>query len=319
MQPSFQRGQSRKAAKTTGHFFAPSYQAGRFCCPLFRKSRSARASRRLRVNQVRSPTGTIHLFPELVARLPDLLRSRDFASSRLRVIRDLARSREGREESNDEALLVFCCKLHHQISPVNVLRCDYYYFDSRRDGACQRRDDSGRKRGSLSHETEPVALHTDLLSCSKLYPPLKDPMQKRPWARTPCWMRMILRTTSEYFAGQKGGGSGLEGGPRLCRQVAPSSDGNGAESWSRTIGGELADATLEADLYIAAFGFRIKVMSCQIKSQILCVHAGIIERRYCELQVRERGFRCADRWQRQHEHNRDETYCTYFLPGHSHF
>ena len=39
-----------------------------------------------------------------------------------------------------------------------------------------------------------------------------------------------------------------------------SSDCNGAESWSGTIGVELADATAQTDHYIAAFGFRIEEM-----------------------------------------------------------
>jgi len=80
---------------------------------------------------------------------------------------------------------------------------------------------------------------------------------------------------------------------------------------------ELADATAQTDHYIAAFCFSIEAMSCQMEGQILCVHVVIIERLYYGLQVREGGFRCTDRWKSQHDHNRDETYCTYFLLGHS--
>lgn len=63
----------------------------------------------------------------------------------------------------------------------------------------------------------------------------------------------------------------------LADRQGASSDGNGAESWGRTIGSELVGSILQTDLDIIALGLRIEFVSYQIECQILSINARIIE------------------------------------------
>jgi len=60
---------------------------------------------------------------------------------------------------------------------------------------------------------------------------------------------------------------------------------NAGQPRSRAIGGELVDVAAHIDLYMIAFGRCIDAVSGQIESQILGIHAGIIEGRDCGLQI----------------------------------
>ncbi|MDQ1261737.1 MAG: hypothetical protein QG575_918 [Euryarchaeota archaeon] len=58
---------------------------------------------------------------------------------------------------------------------------------------------------------------------------------------------------------------------------------NAAESRSRAIRSQLVDIAAQIDFYITAFGSCVDAVSGQIESQVLGIHAGIIEGRNCGL------------------------------------
>jgi hypothetical protein len=55
------------------------------------------------------------------------------------------------------------------------------------------------------------------------------------------------------------------------------------------------------------FGCSIEAMRGQVKGQVFCAHAGIIEAGYGGLQIRGGIARCADCGQSQHDCDRDQT------------
>jgi hypothetical protein len=54
---------------------------------------------------------------------------------------------------------------------------------------------------------------------------------------------------------------------------------------SRAVGDELAGMAAQIDLHEAALGRGIKAVGSQVKGQVLCAHAGIIEAGYGGLQI----------------------------------
>jgi hypothetical protein len=76
---------------------------------------------------------------------------------------------------------------------------------------------------------------------------------------------------------------------------------------SRAVGDELAGMVAQIDLHKAALGRGIEAMRGQVKGQVLCAHAGVIEAGYGGLQIREGIARCADCGQSQHDCDREQT------------
>jgi len=95
----------------------------------------------------------------------------------------------------------------------------------------------------------------------------------------------------------KGGGRGPEDRSRLCWHA---NHAFRPQRWPtpepRRWGSELVDV-----VYITAFRRCIDAVGGQIESQILGIHARIIEGRDCGLQLREGFTRCACGWQSQQD------------------